>query len=451
MSFDDPTANICALIASSLIDKTGVRVLLTGIIPFLGAEHFAVARLYPEIPSSYLVVSDVPTFNLKLLPFEVLQSKTATVELAGNSTVLTVLPIDEQARLLLFATQPLTVDDRIQMLLQRAIAKMLHVYPYDIEFLTEKVLAFPPETVHSLGLRSFSFAGLNDDEVFEIPMSIFLCSGLLDELHISKYEFAKFCVGIRRLYKEVPYHNWLHASDVAQFTFSIITNAGVRNLLDPIEIFSILVAALCHDIDHDGRNNLFQRKANSIYAILASNLPPLETHHASLAINLLNLTYPKIFESWTAEDVARSEEFIVRCILATDMEKHKYFIETFQGIRTEFDKSNLAHRILLAQIIIKAADLSNAVRDFDQAIATTEKLMDEFFMQGDCESELGFEISPMCDRNSAAPTPVGQIGFYRFVAGPLFSALHAFFPELAENEQQYQFNLARWTALKESM
>jgi hypothetical protein len=142
---------------------------------------------------------------------------------------------------------------------------------------------------------------------------------------------------------------------------------------------------------------------------------------------------------------------MVSCILATDMEKHRTIIESFKGIRQIFDRTNPEHRVILAQIVIKSADLSNAVRDFETAVASVDDLMNEFFQQGDRETELGLEISPMCDRKAAGPTPIGQIGFLTFVAGPLFAELHGFFPALGENKRQYELNLASWVALKNSL
>jgi hypothetical protein len=43
---------------------------------------------------------------------------------------------------------------------------------------------------------------------------------------------------------------------------------------------------------------------------------------------------------------------------------------------------------------------------------------------------------------------VGQIGFYTYVAGPLMKELHTFFPELEDNERQFQANLQMWQNMK---
>ena len=48
--------------------------------------------------------------------------------------------------------------------------------------------------------------------------------------------------------------------------------------------------------------------------------------------------------------------------------------------------------------------------------------MDEFFLQGDSEEELGLEISPLCDRKTTS-VPESQVGFIQYVVQPSFEVL----------------------------
>jgi hypothetical protein len=79
----------------------------------------------------------------------------------------------------------------------------------------------------------------------------------------------------------------------------------------------------------------------------------------------------------------------------------------------------------------------------------TERLMEEWFKQGDIENELGLDISPMYDCHKCDPIPIGQIGFYSFVAGPLTSELCSFFDGLTDIHHQHHSNLSMWLSLKE--
>lgn len=52
--------------------------------------------------------------------------------------------------------------------------------------------------------------------------------------------------------------------------------------------------------------------------------------------------------------------------------------------------------------MVHCADLSNPTKPLDLYRQWTDRIMDEFFHQGDRERERGMEISPMCDKNTAS-------------------------------------------------
>lgn len=51
--------------------------------------------------------------------------------------------------------------------------------------------------------------------------------------------------------------------------------------------------------------------------------------------------------------------------------------------------------------MVHCADLSNPAKPLDLYRQWTNRVMEELFQQGDKERELGIEISPICDRNTA--------------------------------------------------
>jgi hypothetical protein len=444
-----------ALITESFTEQLSLHELLTRSSAMLGFDHFALIRLHPPF-TPYPILSDVLGFNTAAVPVDLLAADGPTSpnhdEICGFTGVCQVdsITIQSDVRLLLFCRHYCNIPERWTQLLGRAIAAALRVCPYDINFLLWRVSHLSARKVAALRSRGFSYAGLNADETFECVVAIFHLSGVLDSLRVNKSEFVRFLVDVRTHYNPVPYHNWDHAADATQFVFAVLSNSRVGDFLTHTEVWALLVAAVTHDIDHDGHNNMFHRKTFTVHAQLASpSLPPLELHHATLAINIFNLRFPRIVEGWEPAAVRLFEDFIVSCILATDMERHQYFIDEFKRIKSDFDRGTQAHRTLLGQLIMKCADLSNTVRNFNDSVEMTERLMSEFFSQGDLEGTLGVEISPMCDRKTAAPVAVGQIGFYKFVAGPLMNELNSFFPELTDMAEQYEMNLAHWTELKE--
>ena len=77
------------------------------------------------------------------------------------------------------------------------------------------------------------------------------------------------------------YHNDLHAGDVMQTSYNIFNqgNLNVKVKLKQLDIFAMLVAALCHDYKHPGTNNLFHINTQSKYALRYNDTSVLEMYH----------------------------------------------------------------------------------------------------------------------------------------------------------------------------
>lgn len=52
--------------------------------------------------------------------------------------------------------------------------------------------------------------------------------------------------------------------------------------------------------------------------------------------------------------------------------------------------------------MVHCADLSNPTKPLHLYRQWTDRIMEEFFRQGDRERERGMEISPMCDKHNAS-------------------------------------------------
>jgi len=61
--------------------------------------------------------------------------------------------------------------------------------------------------------------------------------------------------------------------------------------------------------------------------------------------------------------------------------------------------------------LVHCADLSNPMKPLHLYKQWTERISNEYWMQGDTEKEIGAEVSPMCDRNNAS-IEKSQVNFY---------------------------------------
>ncbi len=128
----------------------------------------------------------------------------------------------------------------------------------------------------------------------------------------------------------------------------------------------------------------------------------------------------------------------------------KLKIETFQikkGNNTEkiiegLDRINLAQtQQEIMNIIIHACDISNPTKPFDIYSKWADKIMSEFWVQGDKEKELGLPISFLCDRVTNKISN-SQIGFIDGLVFPFINSIVCLFPDLEfliENVKKNKF------------
>ena len=60
-------------------------------------------------------------------------------------------------------------------------------------------------------------------------------------------------------------------------------------------------------------------------------------------------------------------------------------------------------------LLLHSADVSHPSKGWEVHHQWTSRCIEEFFVQGDREAEMGLEFSPLCDRNNTM-VPQSQIG-----------------------------------------
>ena len=285
----------------------------------------------------------------------------------------------------------------------------------------------------------------------EIQMFFYLFQKfhLLEHFKVNNEMFFRYIFELRSRYNDVPYHNWIHAGDVTEYVCYEMSLAGVDKLLTPLELFGVVVAATAHDTNHDGFNNVYNVKTETPLGILFKDQSVMETHHCSQLIEVLTKEETNLLHSLSPSDNKRIWSLMIRLILATDMAHHFKLVKQMQEILDAggLNLSDGEHRVLMMQMLLKVADISNVSRPFELADKWCDVLCEEFFRQGDNEKRQGIELtSPLNDRENSNK-PKSQIGFYNFICIPLYQVVARAFPQLEVNLNSVKANLEVWKKL----
>lgn len=249
--------------------------------------------------------------------------------------------------------------------------------------------------------------------------------GIIHKFKVSPTILEQFLVKIEEGYcrYQNPYHNNLHAADVAQTIHYMLCQTGVMHYLTDLEIFAILIAALIHDYEHTGTTNSFHINTGSDMAMLYNDRAVLENHHASAAFRMLKEDEYNIFSNLSREEFKEIRNLVIDMVISTDMSFHNQQLKNMKSLiaiassDTHYNKTNVDLKFKALSFILHCCDISHPAKKWEIHHRWTMLLIEEFFRQGDLERELGLDISPLCDRNSTV-IPKSQIVFIEVIVEP---------------------------------
>ncbi|XP_070154353.1 dual specificity calcium/calmodulin-dependent 3',5'-cyclic nucleotide phosphodiesterase 1A isoform X7 [Polyergus mexicanus] len=212
-----------------------------------------------------------------------------------------------------------------------------------------------------------------------------------------------------------PYHNNLHAADVAQTMHYILCQTGLMNWLTDLEIFATLVAAIIHDYEHTGTTNNFHVMSGSDTALLYNDRAVLENYHISASFRILREDECNILQNLSREEFREFRSLVIDMVLATDMSFHFQQLKNMKNLLSLAEPS--VDKSKAVSLVLHCCDISHPAKRWDLHHRWTMQLLEEFFRQGDKERELGLPFSPLCDRNNTLVAE-SQIGFIEFIVEP---------------------------------
>ena len=87
------------------------------------------------------------------------------------------------------------------------------------------------------------------------------------------------------------------------------------------------------------------------------------------------------------------------------------------------DLDNVVDVKLVLGMLLHAADVSNPAKQWDYYMVWTDRVMQEFYTQGDKEKEMGMKVTDGYDRANPTPSSKFQNGFMAFIIKPLYEEL----------------------------
>eukprot|EP00956_Cyclotella_meneghiniana_P034476 scaffold105349_cov72-Cyclotella_meneghiniana.AAC.2 len=281
----------------------------------------------------------------------------------------------------------------------------------------------------------------SEEDLMMHAIDIFDERGLFSRFSIPMTTFVNFVGEIKLGYnKSSPYHNSYHAFDVMHVCYLLMTKCRADEYLESFNTLSILVAALAHDLGHDGYNNAFHQNTGSELAVTYNGISILENYSAAYLFRILRKQENNIFARLDAEEMTKMRTRLIDLILDTDAKNHFMLMTRFKhGL--EMKKLS---RGLLSSMILHVSDVSNPARPGGVARKWAYAVQREFFRQGDKEKELGLSQSPFMDREFEN-LPRMQVAFIDAVVQPVFRLLADFLPLVEEKcIKSLQLNRAFW-------
>jgi cAMP-specific phosphodiesterase 4 len=116
--------------------------------------------------------------------------------------------------------------------------KIIHTYNFDIFKIKDQTL---------------------NNELVTVVSYIMARESIFDSIPVDVIKFLPFLHELQSRYKDITYHNKTHAADLAQTFYYFCTTGELKEKckLDSLEMFSYILAAACHDVEHPGFTNIF--------------------------------------------------------------------------------------------------------------------------------------------------------------------------------------------------
>ncbi|XP_041982222.1 dual 3',5'-cyclic-AMP and -GMP phosphodiesterase 11-like isoform X2 [Aricia agestis] len=312
-------------------------------------------------------------------------------------------------------------------------------------------LRIPSSAHFKLHELDFDDIEMTDDETLTACLRMFLDLDFVERFHIDYSVLCRWLLSVKKNYRNVTYHNWRHAFNVAQMMFAILTETQWWKIFGELECLALIIGCLCHDLDHRGTNNSFQIKASSPLAQLYST-STMEHHHFDQCLMILNSPGNQILANLSSDDYEKIVKVLEDAILSTDLavyfSKRKDFIDLVSTERSTTTWSCDERRGLLRAMLMTACDLAAITKPWPVERRVAALVAGEFFRQGDLERH-NLNLTPIdiMNRDKEDQLPAMQVKFIDTICLPIYEAFAVLSSSLQPMLDRVKSNRAHWIDL----
>jgi len=257
-----------------------------------------------------------------------------------------------------------------------------------------------------------------------------------------------------------PYHNFLHAFSVLHVCYLLLKTTAMINHFNTMDILTIFIAAICHDLEHPALTNAYQVNSASLLAMRYNDKSVLENHHAHIGSILLKKPELNILNGLNDDEMSKVRKSMISIILHTDMSYHQDIVtqllefgdrnyididESTESTDSTESSINISDKLFLSQTLVHLGDLSNPIMRWDQSHEWSLRVIDEFIDQSKLEKEqkLKESMTFIKDKTPKSISKV-QLSFIDYVVKPLWKNAKNIAPELNERLNVLDSNRQNW-------
>jgi cAMP-specific phosphodiesterase 4 len=270
-----------------------------------------------------------------------------------------------------------------------------------------------------------------------LPMSMHLINdyGLPSKFGFTESHWYNFVTEVRNCMKPNPYHNYRHIMDVFQSCACIVGEFDAAVWLQDADIFALFLAAIVHDLEHPGTNNVYQVNAETPLAIRYNDISVLENHHSAKAFEVFSKPGCNITALLSTAQRKFLRKTIIALVLSTDMVHHFTLQSDLNSVITRHmdgtspAKLDEKDTLSVLKCIIHTSDISNTAKSWKCCKKWSDLVLEEFLVQGDREKDENLPVSMNCDRNTTIQDEMAM-NFCDFIVAPFFFSMAKLLPKM---------------------